>query len=148
MLDKKQPFGHVQGEGCAGAQFYQLGHYYDVEGRYLFSNPGSAPPPGEKLRSMEQADADYQARISVPAPQVAMGAPAAAAPTPALDPVDPLLTREQQLNQFAVPKLQQLMLVTLKALHPDTDETTLKKQIIGGPGSKAKLIEWLLTNSE
>lgn len=37
---------NVYGEGVRGAVFYHGGHYYDGEGKYLYSNPDTNPPPG------------------------------------------------------------------------------------------------------
>lgn len=152
MFDKTKPHGHCQGEGAGGAQYYQDGHYYDVEGRYLFSNPGIAPPPGQKLRTMEQAETAYQlrrdatARAEASRPAAPETPVAQSAPTPAA-PETGALTREQQLNQFGVPKLQQLQLVALQAMHPDKELAVLKKELIGGPGAKQKLVKWLLDNT-
>lgn len=156
MFKPTEPHGTVQGDGVAGAKFYQDGHYYDPHHRYLFSNPNTAPPPGEKLRSMEQAQAAYEARQNVAQPAVAMGQPAAvsepesSAPSPIMDTA---LSREQQLHQHPVPKLQQLQLAILQAMNEkkppeeQVEPTLLKKQVIGGQGAKAKLIAWLLANT-
>jgi hypothetical protein len=159
MFKPNEPHGHIQGDGAAGARYYQEGHYYDPHHRYLFSNPGIAAPPGEKLRSMDQAEADYQARQSRQAastPAAAMGAPVNHQPEPSAPPpppADPTLTREQQFMQHPVPKLQQFMLVALQTMNQEKpaaeqqDLAQLKKQVIGGPGAKAKLIAWLLANT-
>jgi hypothetical protein len=156
MFKPNEPHGHVQGEGAGGARYYQDGHYYDPHHRYLFSNPGIGPPAGQKLRTMEQAEADYQARQNVSAPAVAMGSPARVVeqpPAPPEPPTNPELSREQQFMQHPVPKLQQFMLVALQTANQEKpaaeqqDQAHLKKQVIGGPGAKAKLIAWLLENT-
>lgn len=151
MFDPKRDHGIVQGDGVGGAKFYQDGHYYGADHRYLFSNPGSAPPPGQKLRSMEQAEAAMQQRIldgePTPPPPPAVpavnSAPTAPGTPPSTDQA-PDLTPEQKLNQLHVPQLQALQLQALQAEQPEADVSVLKKSLIGGPGSKQKLIAWLL----
>lgn len=147
MLNRKQPFGEVFGEGAAGARWYQDGHYYAPDGRYLFSNPGIAPPPGQTLRTMEEAEAAAQAELEAQsAPPHAVAPPQskqvkakaskpAAAPTapPSTDlPLD--LTREQKLAQMAYFQLASL----IKAAGGEP---------IQGAGAKAKMIAWLLANT-
>lgn len=160
MFDSSKPYGDVSG-AYFGARFYQNGHYYDAGQKYLFSNPGIAPPPGCKPRVKMDGDGNPvgdpeelpegtpQPRAPAAAPPPPPPAPAPTpSPTPTPAPTDPnpsaqtptepdqspTLTREQQLMQMPVPKLQQLM----KAAGQDP---------ISGPGAKAKLVKWLLDNT-
>jgi len=162
MFNMKLPHGLVH-PPVAGACHYQDGHYYDADRRYVFSNPGLAPPPGVKTaRTMEQALEDFEARerAQQKPQESAPAAPAAPAETatPAAPPVvetpaaptqapETGLTREQKLMQLPFPKLQELQLAALRAMHPDKEVAVLKKDLIKGAGGKAKIIAWLLENT-
>jgi hypothetical protein len=147
MFDRNRQHGTVSGPGVAGASFYQDGHYYDVAARYLFSDPNRAAPPGVKaVRTLEEAEALFQTGQIADA-VVAASAPSVGTPAASTEPPAGGLTREQELNQLGYPQLANLHLNALKMLHPDKDESELKKQLIRGAGSKAKTIAWLLENT-
>ena len=157
-LNRAADFGVCSGTGIAGAQFYQGGHYFGPDDQYLFSNPGLAPPPGVKRAvTMEEAEAAFQRRAiqelaaenAAPqgAPPAAPSAPVTTAATDGPATSAGTLTREQKLNQFQVPQLQNLMLAALQAAEPSTEVTVLKKKLIRGAGAKAGLVKWLLENT-
>lgn len=153
MLDRRRNFGEVIGEGVAGARWYQDGHYFAPDGRYLFSNPGISPPAGVAYRSLEDAEADYQRAQQAQASGVPVtaakatpkkvAAPKPPAPGPLVQPqgqapAAPIqadgLTREQelmQLNYFALANV-------VKAAGGEP---------MKGAGSKGKMIAWLLANT-
>lgn len=162
MFNARRPFGNVSGTGVAGARFYQEGQYYDVDKRYLFSDPGVPAPAGEERKSMEQAEAEVQERIKrrergelvEEAPRKAAAQPQR--PVPPIPPQPPQgeLTPEQQLMQLNVPKLQEMQLAALKAENAELPEDKrktdkqLKEQLIRGAGAKNLLVKWLLENTE
>lgn len=163
MFNPKQPHGEVSGTGVAGARIYQAGQYYDVDHRYVFSDPGVAAPPGEERKSMEEAEAEYQDRIrrrergekvDEPKRKAAAEPQRPIPPIPQQPPAGTELTPEQQLMQLNVPQLQQLQLETLKALNaalPEAerkDEKELKAKLIRGAGAKNQLVKWLLENTD
>lgn len=161
-LDRSRPCGDVNG-AYFGARFYQDGHYYDASGVYLFSNPGTPAPAGCKARVKLGEDGTpvgdpevgpedappARAAVSEPVPTKAAAA-AAAAPAPrktrqqlreeaaaaeAAAQPEPTLTREQTLNQFSVNELRTLV-------------KTANGPSITGAGAKAKMVDWLLKNTE
>lgn len=162
MFNSRRSYGEVSGTGVAGARFYQEGQYYDVDGRYLFSDPGREAPAGETRKSMEQAEAEVQNRIkarergelvdNAPAPTAQPQRPIP--PVPQAPAADTDLTPEQQLMQLNVPKLQEMQLETLKAENAELPEANrktekeLKGQLIRGAGAKEKLVKWLLDHTD
>jgi hypothetical protein len=172
MFNPKADHGTVQ-PAIAGAIYYQGGHYFNAAGRFVFSNPGLAPPPGvSKAVSMEEAERVFAEEETArgrppitahPAPPIPSSAPnqpgAVIATTGGQQaPQDPppggeqtgsaQLTREQQLMQQPYPKLAEMQLAVLKHKHPDKEETVLRKEIIKGPGSKNRIVAWLVENTE
>lgn len=141
MLDRRRDFGAVMGDGVGGARWYQDGHYFGGGGNYLFSNPGIAAPPGETLRTMAQAEEAFQRGETelVPKKQAAPPIPTQTLPAKPPQPQDTQqaegLTREQQLNQMSYFQLDRLVLA---AGGPK----------IQGTGAKAKMIAWLLANTQ
>lgn len=153
-LDRSRPAGDIFG-AYFGARYYQDCHYFDAAGQYLFSNPGTASPPGcpvrVKLDSEGNPVGDPEstpegspaprpaAAAAAPAPAVpaAPAAPAPAAPAPAADapavPAD--LTREQRLMQM--PAAQLIALVKAAG-----------GEAISGAGSKRRAVDWLLANTQ
>jgi len=167
MLNQRRPIGEVSGTGVAGARYYQDGQYYDVDGRYLFSDPGVPAPTGFTRKSMEQAEAEMQARIKArergelvdesvaqPQPQPQPQPQRPIPPVPQQPPQGTELTPEQQLMQLNVPRLQELQLDALKAENAELPENErksekdLKAQLIRGAGAKDKLVKWLLENTD
>lgn len=164
MLNKREPIGEVSGTGVAGARQYQNGQYYDVDGNYLFSDPGRAAPEGEERKSMEQAEAAMQDRIKRrERGELVDDSPKRATPAAPQRPIPPKpqqpepgtdLTPEQQLMQLNVPALQTLQLETLKAAQADLpkdqqkDDKALKAEMIKGAGAKEKLVKWLVENTD
>lgn len=164
MFNARRPFGEVSGTGVAGARFYQDGQYYDVDKRYLFSDPGVPAPAGEERKSMEQAEAEVQDRIkrrergeAVDEPKRKAPAAQPQRPAPPIPPQAPQgaqLTPEQQLMQLNVPKLQEMQLAVLKAENEELPEDKrktdkqLKEQLIRGAGAKNMLVKWLLERTE
>ena len=166
MFNSRRPHGEVSGTGVAGARFYQDGQYYDVDYRYVFSDPGVAAPPGCERKSMEQAEAEFQDRIKRrERGELVDETPKKAAPQQPQRPIPPIppqqpqsetteLTAEQQLMQLNVPRLQEMQLAALKAENEELAEdkrksdSDLKKQLIRGAGAKNLLVKWLLENTE
>lgn len=163
MFNARKPYGTVSGTGVAGAVYMQDGQYYDVSYRYLFSNPGVDAPKGETRRSMEQAEAEFQARLKARERGEVFDEPPRAErkSAPAVPPVPPLpqgegegeLSKEQQLMQLNVPRLQELQLAALKALNEEQPEAQrkndkeLRAEVIKGPGAKERLVKWLAENT-
>lgn len=164
MFNARRPHGEVSGTGVAGARFYQDGQYYDVDGRYVFSDPGVEAPRGETRKSMEQAEAEVQERIRrrergelVDEPPKKATAQQPQRPVPPIPPQAPAnteLTPEQQLMQLNVPKLQELQFEALKAMNAEQpedkrkSEKDLRGQLIRGAGAKNQLVKWLLDNTD
>jgi hypothetical protein len=165
MFNPRKPHGEVGGTGVAGARYYQDHQYYDVDHRYLFSDPGHDAPPGETRMSMEQAEAKMQERIKArergelvdETPRKTVATPQR--PIPPIPPQapqtgEPELTPEQQLMQLNVPRLQELQLETLKAMNAEQpedqrkSEKDLRAQVIKGAGAKEKLVKWLAENTD
>lgn len=124
MLDKRRPYGGVCGPGAEGAVYYQDGHYFDHHGKYLRSNPGIAPPAGQKSQA-------------VPAPasrQVAATVTREANTPPSTTTLPETLTREQKLQQMSYFQLASLV----KAAGGEPDK---------GSGAKQKMIAFLLENT-
>lgn len=172
MFNARKPFGEVHGTGVAGARFYQDGQYYDVDYRYVFSDPGIDAPRGQARKSMEEAEAEMRRReearsrgqvvtestgnqaATAPVAPVAPASPAPVVPPvpqpPPADTGDQPLTKEQQLMQLNVPRLQEMQLKVLKQQNdeqPDEkrkQEKELRADVIKGPGAKERLIEWLV----
>lgn len=164
MFNPRRPHGEVGGTGVAGARYYQDHQYYDVDGNYLFSDPGHEAPAGEARKSMEQAENEMQERIKArERGELVDQGPKRATPAIPARPVPPIpsqppagteLTPEQQLMQLNVPRLQELQLDALKALNEDEpadkrkSEKELKGQLIRGAGAKEKLVKWLLDHTD
>lgn len=146
-----KPHGQVHGAGVAGACYYQDGSYFDVAGRYLFSDPDRAAPMGCVRKMLEQAQAEHEGRESTapPAPPV----PAAKETQDTSPSLPEGATREQKLNQFNAAQLMRMMQFALKVTNdalPEAerkDEKTLKDLVIKGQGAKPKLVKWLLENT-
>lgn len=128
-LDRSRDFGIVGG-AYFGASFYQDGHYYAADGTYLFSNPGLAPPAG--CRPVVACDENGPiAAVEEPPPAgEAEAAPAEQAVQQAEG-----LTREQELAQQD--------LGTLRALVAAAGGAP-----ITGSGAKARMIAWLIANTQ
>jgi hypothetical protein len=152
-LNRSQPFGSVGG-AYFGAASYQNGHYFDAADNYLFSNPGVAPPAGATARVQMGVDGPVGNPEVCPddAPSLRGHQPkegAAVAPpppavvpagTPDVGPADeedagPVLTREQQLMQMHVKELSKMLEMAGGAP-------------ITGSGSKRKIVDWLLANTQ
>lgn len=159
MFNPKLPHGTVS-PPVAGAVFYQGGHHYAPNHQYVFSNPGLAPPPGikaavtmdEAIQRFEEAERRKLASPVAEAATAAATTQPSSAPQPPAPPENPpgdsgALTREQQLMQLGVPKLQDLQLQALRALKPGVEDAVLKKELLKGPGVKPRLIAWLLENT-
>ena len=108
---------NVYGEGARGAVYYHGGHYYDGDGGYCYSNPGTRPPPGAVAKQAQEDgepgnDSDEQ-------------------------PSDPQNPREVALTQLTVTQLQKLQRTA----------GVLEENVIKGEGARVKLIAWLLENT-
>ncbi len=166
MFNARRPFGEVHGTGVAGARYYQDGQYYDVDYKYVFSDPGADPPRGSQRRSMEQANAEMLRREAAREQGLVItedtGTQPAREPAPAAPPLPEAgpqtegatLTKEQQLMQLNVPRLQEMQLKLLKQQNdaePEgkrKQEKELRAEIIKGPGAKEKLIDFLVKNTD
>lgn len=113
---------NVHGEGVEGAVYYHQGHYYGGNGEYLYSNPGTNPPPGASHRTAPTDDTSAPSGTQ-PIDDLASGAPSG--------------EREAELMQLTVTQLQKLQRAA----------GVLEDRVIKGEGSKAKLITWLLDNT-
>jgi len=128
-LDRSRDYGAVGG-AYFGATYYQDGHYYAADGTYLFSNPGLAPPPGCKPAVACDENGPIAA---VDAPEDAEAAEAA--PEEQAIQQAEGLTREQELAQKD--------LGTLRAL-----VAAAGGEPITGSGAKARMVEWLIANTQ
>lgn len=143
-LNRTQPHGEIMGTGVGGARWYQNGHSFRGDGSYCWSNPGVDPPFGVKRRSMEEADAEYQATAKkepapvtppqpAPAPEESSAAPE---PKPEPEPEKPVSgdLREQRLSQLSYFELAHL--VSLAGGTPEK-----------GAGALKKMVQWLMDNT-
>lgn len=128
-LDRSLDFGIVGG-AYFGAAYYQNGHYFGADGTYLFSNPGLAPPPGCKPAVACDENGPIAAADEPEAVEATEAAPAEQAIQQAEG-----LTREQDLAQKH--------LGTLRAL-----VAAAGGDPITGSGAKARMVEWLIANTQ
>lgn len=127
MLDKNRPFGEVHGDGVAGAKWFQDGHYYSVDGRYLFSQPGVNPPPSGEMRTLEEAQKIYEE-------QEAMLLSAASNPPP----LQPTLNASDEERVAVLSAMSYFQLAAMvRRLGGEPPQ---------GKGAKERMVRWLIEN--